>query len=45
MQYGNQLFLRVLRIAIEWGRYDKQFEYVHHTGSIHLPRDDEERAE
>ncbi|RZL55265.1 MAG: nitrate/sulfonate/bicarbonate ABC transporter ATP-binding protein [Variovorax sp.] len=28
---------RVLRTAIEWGRYGEVFEYDFHTGLIHLP--------
>lgn len=28
---------RVLRTAIEWGRYGEVFEYNYHTGVIHLP--------
>lgn len=28
---------RVLRVAIEWGRYGEVFEYNYHTGMIHLP--------
>ena len=28
---------RVLRTAIEWGRYGEVFEYDYHTGLIHLP--------
>jgi NitT/TauT family transport system ATP-binding protein len=28
---------RVLRTAIEWGRYGEVFEYDFHTGQIHLP--------
>jgi NitT/TauT family transport system ATP-binding protein len=28
---------RVLRTAIEWGRYGEAFEYDFHTGRIHLP--------
>lgn len=30
---------RVLRTAIEWGRYGEVFEYDFHTGLIHLPSD------
>jgi NitT/TauT family transport system ATP-binding protein len=33
---------RVLRVAIEWGRYGEVFEYNYHTGMIHLPESDEE---
>jgi NitT/TauT family transport system ATP-binding protein len=32
---------RVLRTAIEWGRYGEVFEYDFHTGLIHLPAGDE----
>lgn len=32
---------RVLRTAIEWGRYGEVFEYNFHTGVIHLPEGDE----
>jgi NitT/TauT family transport system ATP-binding protein len=32
---------RVLRTAIEWGRYGEVFEYDFHTGLIHLPEGDE----
>ncbi len=32
---------RVLRTAIEWGRYGEVFEYNYHTGLIHLPAGDE----
>ena len=28
---------RVLRVAIEWGRYGEVFEYDYHTGVVHLP--------
>ena len=28
---------RVMRTAIEWGRYGEVFEYDYHTGLIHLP--------
>jgi NitT/TauT family transport system ATP-binding protein len=31
---------RVLRTAIEWGRYGEVFEYDFHTGLIHLPAGD-----
>ncbi|MDM0040132.1 nitrate/sulfonate/bicarbonate ABC transporter ATP-binding protein [Variovorax sp. J22G21] len=31
---------RVLRTAIEWGRYGEVFEYDFHTGLIHLPEPD-----
>jgi NitT/TauT family transport system ATP-binding protein len=33
---------RVLRVAIEWGRYGEVFEYNYHTGMIHLPEEDVE---
>ncbi len=32
---------RVLRVAIEWGRYGEIFEYNYTTGVIHLPEGDE----
>ncbi len=32
---------RVMRTAIEWGRYGEIFEYDYHTGSIQIPHDDE----
>ena len=32
---------RVLRVAIEWGRYGEVFEYNYNTGVIHLPEGDE----
>jgi NitT/TauT family transport system ATP-binding protein len=32
---------RVMRTAIEWGRYGEIFEYDYHTGLIQLPHDDE----
>lgn len=32
---------RVLRIAIEWGRYGEVFEYNYHNGVIHLPGQEE----
>ncbi|MGZ3157467.1 MAG: ABC transporter ATP-binding protein [Burkholderiaceae bacterium] len=31
---------RVLRVAIEWGRYGDLFEYNFNTGVIHLPKDE-----
>jgi len=33
---------RVLRTAIEWGRYGEVYEYDFHTGRIHLPAGDDE---
>ena len=33
--------LRVLRQAIEWGRYGEVFEYDLRTGTIHLPAPDD----
>ena len=33
---------RVLRIAIEWGRYGEVFEYDFHTGLLKLPDQEEE---
>jgi NitT/TauT family transport system ATP-binding protein len=35
---------RVLRTAIEWGRYGEVFEYDFHTGLIHLPTGEEATA-
>jgi NitT/TauT family transport system ATP-binding protein len=35
---------RVLRTAIEWGRYGEVFEYDLRTGLIHLPAGEEEEA-
>ncbi|WP_218511035.1 nitrate/sulfonate/bicarbonate ABC transporter ATP-binding protein [Variovorax sp. dw_308] len=35
---------RVLRTAIEWGRYGEAFEYNFHTGLIHLPVGEEATA-
>jgi len=35
---------RVLRVAIEWGRYGEVFEYNYNTGQVHLPEDDGEEA-
>lgn len=35
---------RVLRVAIEWGRYGEVFEYDYHTGMIHLPEGDNDSA-
>jgi NitT/TauT family transport system ATP-binding protein len=35
---------RVLRVAIEWGRYGEVFEYNFNTGVIHLPQDEETEA-
>jgi len=32
---------RVMRTAIEWGRYGEVFEYDYHTGLIQLPQDAE----
>lgn len=32
---------RVLRTAIEWGRYGEVYEYDYHTGLIHLPAGDD----
>jgi NitT/TauT family transport system ATP-binding protein len=32
---------RVLRVAIEWGRYGDLFEYNFNTGVLHLPRDEQ----
>ena len=34
---------RVLRTAIEWGRYGETFEYDYHTGLIQLPAGDEDQ--
>lgn len=36
---------RVLRTAIEWGRYGEVFEYDLRTGLIHLPAGEDEAAE
>ncbi len=36
---------RVLRTAIEWGRYGEVFEYNYNTGMIHLPRGEEVEAQ
>jgi NitT/TauT family transport system ATP-binding protein len=36
---------RVLRTAIEWGRYGEVFEYNYNTGVVHLPRGEEAEAE
>jgi NitT/TauT family transport system ATP-binding protein len=36
---------RVLRVAIEWGRYGAVFEYDFNTGVIHLPEDEAEGSE
>ena len=36
---------RVLKVAIEWGRYGEVFEYNYNTGVIHLPEGEEEDAE
>ena len=33
---------RVLRTAIEWGRYGEVYEYDFHTGRIHLPAGEDE---
>jgi len=33
---------RVLKVAIEWGRYGEVFEYNYNTGIIHLPEGEEE---
>jgi NitT/TauT family transport system ATP-binding protein len=30
---------RVLKVAIEWGRYGEVFEYDFHTGILKLPED------
>ena len=35
---------RVLRTAIEWGRYGEVFEYDYNTGLIHLPEGEEPAA-
>ena len=35
---------RVLRTAIEWGRYGEVFEYDYNTGLIHLPKGEEAEA-
>jgi len=35
---------RVLRVAIEWGRYGEVFEYNYNTGVIHLPQGEETEA-
>ncbi|HYP68475.1 MAG TPA: AAA-associated domain-containing protein, partial [Thiobacillaceae bacterium] len=35
---------RVLRVAIEWGRYGEVFEYNYNTGVIHLPQGEEMAA-
>jgi NitT/TauT family transport system ATP-binding protein len=35
---------RVLRTAIEWGRYGEVFEYDYNTGLIHLPAGEEAEA-
>jgi NitT/TauT family transport system ATP-binding protein len=32
--------VRVLRVAIEWGRYGELFEYNYNTGVIHLAKDE-----
>ena len=36
---------RVLKVAIEWGRYGEVFEYNYNTGVIHLPEGEEEDEE
>ncbi|WP_417068001.1 nitrate/sulfonate/bicarbonate ABC transporter ATP-binding protein [Niveibacterium terrae] len=36
---------RVLKVAIEWGRYGEVFEYNYNTGVIHLPEGEEEEEE
>ena len=36
---------RVLRTAIEWGRYGEVYEYDYHTGLIQLPEGEDEGAE
>lgn len=33
---------RVLKVAIEWGRYGEVFEYNYNTGVIHLPEGEKE---
>ncbi|MBS1186183.1 MAG: nitrate/sulfonate/bicarbonate transporter ATP-binding protein [Burkholderiaceae bacterium] len=33
---------RVLKVAIEWGRYGEVYEYDYHTGRLTLPADEEE---
>ncbi|MFA9439861.1 nitrate/sulfonate/bicarbonate ABC transporter ATP-binding protein [Uliginosibacterium sp. sgz301328] len=35
---------RVLKVAIEWGRYGEVFEYNYNTGVIHLPEGETEEA-
>jgi NitT/TauT family transport system ATP-binding protein len=37
---GSAAAERVLRTAIEWGRYGEVYEYDFHTGRIHLPAGD-----
>ncbi|GAB7125983.1 nitrate/sulfonate/bicarbonate ABC transporter ATP-binding protein [Silvimonas sp. JCM 19000] len=36
---------RVLKVAIEWGRYGEVYEYGFHTGLIRLPEEDEPESE
>jgi NitT/TauT family transport system ATP-binding protein len=36
---------RVLKVAIEWGRYGEVFEYNYNTGVIHLPEGEEEEEQ
>jgi NitT/TauT family transport system ATP-binding protein len=36
---------RVLKIAIEWGRYGEVYEYVYNTGMLILPREEREERE
>ncbi|WP_245615946.1 ABC transporter ATP-binding protein [Andreprevotia chitinilytica] len=33
---------RVLKVAIEWGRYGEAYEYNYNTGVVHLPEGEEE---
>ncbi|HEY6895696.1 MAG TPA: nitrate/sulfonate/bicarbonate ABC transporter ATP-binding protein [Rhodocyclaceae bacterium] len=36
---------RVLRVAIEWGRYGEVFDYNYNTGVIHLPDEEEKEGD